>query len=199
MEIYMVSFPWTFYNNGTTRPTEVRHMNMNEYLRRLEELLRAGRMAPRDMEDALSRCTQYILNAGPEREAETIAEMGTPEEMAEEILADYRRRLSAKGDGLGLGWKIALGFLLSPVICAVYCAVFGLVIGGAVCVLAGGFVGVVGLGTLLSGGVGTLLVFVGGGCMAAGVGFLLLVGGLALCKGSNWCMGRLFGGRRTAA
>lgn len=174
-------------------------MNRQEYLARLEQLLQEGMMAPRDIEDAIGRCTQYILNAGPDREAETIAAMGTPEAMAAQILADYRSRLSRKDGGLSLGWKIALGFLLSPIICAAYCAVFGLVAGGVICGVTGGLVGVVGFGTLLTGGVGTLLVFVGGGCLAVGTGLLLAVGGVVLCKGCNWCMGRLFGGRRAEA
>lgn len=174
-------------------------MNMQEYLQQVEALLQEGRMAPRDIEEAIDRCTQFILGAGPEHEGERLAQLGAPEKLAAEILADYQARLSAPGGGLGVGWKILLGVFLSPVILAVYCTVFGLVLGGAVCVLAGGVAGAVGLGTLLTGGVGTLLTFVGGGCATAGVGLLLLAFGLLFCKGCNWCMGRLFGGRRAAA
>lgn len=174
-------------------------MDTKDYLQRLEALLRAARLAPRDIEDAVGRCAQHIINAGPGREQAVMADMGTPEELAEEIILDYRSRLSRPSSGASLGWKIVLGILLFPVICAVYSAVLGLIIGGAGCAMAGAVMGVVGLGTLLSGGVGTLLVFVGGGCTVVGVGLLLLTGGLALCRGCNWCMGRLFGGRRAAA
>lgn len=174
-------------------------MDTKEYLQRLEALLRAARLAPRDIEDAVSRCAQHIINAGPGQEQAVMADMGTPEELAEEIIQDYRGRLSRPSSGMGLGWKILLGILLSPVICVVYSAVLGLIVGGVGCAVAGGIVGVVGLGTLLSGGVGTLLVFVGGGCTVVGVGLLLLVLGLVFGKGCNWCMGRLFGGRRAAA
>lgn len=175
-------------------------MDMREYLQKLEELLRDARMAPRDIEDAVSRCAQHILDAGPGREAAVIADMGTPEELAAEILEDYRGRLGrSAGSGLSLGWKIALGVCLSPIICAAYCAVLALITAGGVCLLSGGAVGVVGFGTLLSGGVGTLLVFVGAGCAMAGAGLLLLVCGSLCCRGCNWCMGRLFGGRRAAA
>lgn len=174
-------------------------MDRTEYLERLEALLREGRMAPRDMEDALERCAQYIVGGGGDRERETIEGMGAPEEMAAEILADYRARLNRRSGGLSLGWKLVLGFLLCPMICAAYCTVFGLVVGGAVSVLGGALVGLVGLGTLLSGGVGTLLVFAGGGCLAVGMGLLLCALGLCMCKGCNWCMARLFGGRRAAA
>lgn len=181
------------------RILEDKNMDMREYLQKLEELLRTARMAPRDIEDAVSRCAQHLLDAGPDRQAEVMADMGTPEELAAEILEDYRGRLSRPSGGMGLGWKIALGVLLSPIILAAYCAVFGLVLAGGICVFTGGAVGLVGFGSLLSGGVGTLLVFVGAGCATAGAGLLLLVVGSQFCKGCNWFMGRLFGGRRAAA
>lgn len=169
-------------------------MSRMEYLSRLEELLVAGHMAPKDMEDALARCGQYIQSAGPEREEEIIAGMVPPETMAEQILADYRGRMGRKS--AGLGWKILTGILLSPIIIAAYAVVFGLVVGGVCCVVPGLLLAVVGIGATLSGGVATLLVFLGGGLGVMGAGLLLLLGGIALCQGSNWCMGRLFGGRR---
>lgn len=172
-------------------------MNMQQYLQRVEALLKEGRMAPKDIEEALDRCTQFILGAGPGHEDERLTQLGAPEKLAGEILADYQSRVTAPG-GPGLGPKILLGVFLSPIILAVYCTVAGLVLSGVVCVLSGGAVGAVGLGTLLTGGVGTLLTFVGGGCAMAGAGLLLLALGLLFCKGCNWCMGRLFGGRRAA-
>lgn len=171
-------------------------MSRIEYLTQLEELLKAGRMAPKDMEDALARCDQYILNAGPEREQETIDSMEPPKIMAEQILADYRARLDAKPRRGGLGWKILLGVILSPFILTAYAVVLGLTAGGVACLIPGIASMMVGLGAVLSGGVATLLVFLGGGFAALGGGFLMLVAGIALCQGSNWCMRRLFGGRR---
>lgn len=170
-------------------------MSRMEYLTQLESLLQAGHMAPRDVEDALGRCSRYIEDAGAEREEEAVAGLKPPEEMAEEILADYRSRLSRPSHSLG--WKIGLGVVLSPFIIAAYAVVFGLVVGGAVCFIPGILSMLVGLGATLSGGVATLLVFLGGGLAALGAGFLLLVGGLALCQGSNWCMRKLFGGGTT--
>lgn len=167
-------------------------MSRMEYLSQLEELLRAGHMAPKDMEDALARCSRYIENAGPGREEEAVAGMEPPDIMAEQILADYRGRMERKSPGLG--WKIALGVLLSPIIISAYAVVLGLTVGGAACVIPGLLSMLVGLGATLSGGVATLLVFLGGGFAALGAGFLLILGGIALCQGSNWCMRRLFGG-----
>ena len=171
-------------------------MTRIEYLTQLEELLKQARMAPRDLEDALGRCDQFILNAGPEKEEETIAGMAPPEQMAQEILDDYRGTLNAKGHKSYLGRKILLGLLLSPFIIAAYAVVAGLVAGGVACILPGAVSIAVGVGSILSGGLATLLVFLGGGFAALGAGLLLLLGGIALCQGSNWCMGRLFGGRR---
>lgn len=175
-------------------------MSMEEYLKQLESLLRVGRMAPPDIEDAVLRCGQHIVDAGPEHEAEVLADLGTPEELAQEILEDYRRNMDRRrrGGGLPLALKIVLGIFLSPFIVGAYGIVFSFVVGGAVCVITGGFYGVVGLGTLLPSGLGTFLNFVGSGFLAAGLGLLLCLAGVMFCKLSNFCMRRLFGGRRTA-
>lgn len=174
-------------------------MTRTEYITQLEALLKAARMAPRDMEDALARCNQFICNGGPEREEETIAGMVPPEQMAEEILADYRQQLEGKRRKSSWAKNLVLALLLFPFIIAAYAVVFALVAGGAVCAIIGLLTVPVGLGATLSGGVATLLVFAGSGIMVMGVGLLCLVGGVALCQGSNWCMRRLFGGRRVPA
>ncbi len=171
-------------------------METTEYLRRLEELLRAGRMAPRDIEDAVTRCGQHIMDAGAGREAEVLADLGTPEELAQEILEDYRRRSGRGGSGLSRLMKIVVGIFLSPFILAAYGIVLGLVLGGALSVLGGGLSGLVGLGALLPGGLGTFLNFLGGGFLAAGAGLLMILCGVGLFKFSNFCMRRLFGGGR---
>lgn len=173
-------------------------MTRIEYITQLEQLLREARMAPKDLEDASARCSQFILNGGPEREEETIAGMEPPEVMAAQILEDYRSTQAARRGSVSAGRKIFLGLLLSPFIVAAYGTVLGLVVGGAACIPAGIMAGLVGLGALLSGGLGTLLTFAGGGLLTVGVGLVLLAAGAALCQGSNWCMRRLFGGRRAA-
>lgn len=176
-------------------------MTTQEYLRQLEALLQEGRIAPKDREEAVARCGQHILEAGPEREAETLADLGTPEELAQEILEDYRRNLHTgrKRGGGSLVGKILIGIVLSPVIVVAYCCVAGLLAGGAFCVLAGVFYGMVGLGALLPGGLGTFLNFLGGGAVAIGAGLLCVLLGLLLGTFCNFCMRRLFGGRRTEA
>lgn len=168
-------------------------MGMTEYLQRLEALLEDGRLAPHDIEEAVARCRQHILNAGPEREAEVLADMGTPEQLAEEILADYRQRARRSGSGLSTVLKIVVAVFLSPFILAAYGIVLGLVVGGVCCVISGALCGFVGVGALLSGGLGTLLNFLGSGVMTVGIGLLLVLGGVMLCKLFNFCMRRLFG------
>ena len=176
-------------------------MNMEEYLQQVEALLRAERMAPRDIEDARMRCGQYIINAGPGHEEEAMAELGTPEELAEKILDDYRQNITyarESGGGLNLALKIVIGIFLSPFIVAAYGLVFGLVVAGVCCVFAGGLSGIVGASALLTLRIGTFMNFLGGGFLAAGIGLLLFLGGVAFCKLCNFCMRRLFGARRYA-
>lgn len=174
-------------------------MTTGEYLQELEVLLRAGRMAPRDVEDAVFRCSQHIQDAGSAHETEVLADLGSPEELAREILEDYRQNLKSRGQGKGGStvWKILIGIFLSPVIVSFYCGVAGLFIGGAFCVLLGVFYGIIGIGALLPGGLGTFLNFIGGGFLAAGAGLLLCMLGLVFGIFCNFCMKRLFGQRRT--
>ena len=177
-------------------------MSMEEYLKQVEALLTAGRMAPRDVEDAILYCGQRIMDAGPGHEAEAMAELGTPEELARGILAEYRQAMADSrnsGSGLNLALKIVVGVFLSPVIVGAYGLVFGLVFGGAVCVIGGVLSGIVGVGTLLTFHLGTFLNFLGSGFVAAGVGLFLCLGGVAFCKLCNFCMRWLFGSRRYAA
>ncbi len=109
-------------------------MSMEEYLKQVEALLTAGRMAPRDVEDAILYCGQRIMDAGPGHEAEAMAELGTPEELARGILAEYRQAMADSrnsGSGLNLALKIVVGVFLSPVIVGAYGLVFGLGVWGS--------------------------------------------------------------------
>lgn len=59
-------------------------MTRNEFMNRLEQLLAALPAAER--RDALDYYDEYLDAAGPQREAETLAELGSPEEVARKIL-----------------------------------------------------------------------------------------------------------------
>ena len=59
-------------------------MTRNEFMNRLDQLLAALHAAER--RDALDYYDEYLDAAGPQREAETLAELGSPEEVARKIL-----------------------------------------------------------------------------------------------------------------
>lgn len=59
-------------------------MTRNEFMNRLEQLLAALPAAER--RDALDYYDEYLDAAGPQRETETLAELGSPEEVARKIL-----------------------------------------------------------------------------------------------------------------
>ena len=61
-------------------------MTRDEFMKRLEQLLATLPSAER--RDALDYYDEYFDAAGPEKEAETIAELGSPEEVARKILED---------------------------------------------------------------------------------------------------------------
>ena len=59
-------------------------MNRETYLKELQRYL--GRLPKEDYENAMEYFTEYFDEAGPEKEADVIAELGTPKEAASEVL-----------------------------------------------------------------------------------------------------------------
>lgn len=64
-------------------------MNRQEFMKRLEELLRG--IPASEREDALAYYNDYFDEAGAENEAQVIRELGSPEAVAENILADVHQ------------------------------------------------------------------------------------------------------------
>ena len=64
-------------------------MNRQEFMKRLEELLRG--IPASEREDALAYYNDYFDEAGVENEAQVIMELGSPEIVAEKILADVQQ------------------------------------------------------------------------------------------------------------
>ncbi|MDO5145545.1 MAG: DUF1700 domain-containing protein [Eubacteriales bacterium] len=60
-------------------------MNRKEYLKQLEKYLR--RLPSEDYQNAIDYFTELFDEAGPEREAEVIADLGSPKEASAEILS----------------------------------------------------------------------------------------------------------------
>ncbi len=61
-------------------------MTRDEFMKQLEQLLAA--LPSEELRDALDYYDEYFDAAGPEKEAETIAELGSPEEVARKILEE---------------------------------------------------------------------------------------------------------------
>lgn len=62
-------------------------MSRREYMRELEE--RLSRMPEQERCDAMGYYEEYFDEAGPENEAEVIKSLGTPAQIARQILADF--------------------------------------------------------------------------------------------------------------
>ena len=63
-------------------------MNRLEYLTRLRRLLEDGGLAEDEINDAMGFYEEIFLDAGAAHEAETAANLGSPEELANKILQD---------------------------------------------------------------------------------------------------------------
>lgn len=174
-------------------------MTVEQYLFLLRAEL-TGYLSQEELEDILRYYTEYFEEAGPEREREVMMELGSPQRLAEKILgrpteenmipaAEPYAYGPQEGDYIpqtGSGMPRWL-FILILVAAAIFAGpvllglVFGLGLGGLVCVT-------VGLG-LVMGGVGKLsfggfLYLGGGGLITTAVGLFLLAGALAAVWGA---------------
>ena len=61
-------------------------MTKYEYLAELERLLSA--LPEQERRDAMNYYEEYFVSAGPEKEAEAIHELGTPQQVARKILEE---------------------------------------------------------------------------------------------------------------
>lgn len=119
-------------------------MNKDQYLRKLEYLL--SDLPEEERREAMEYYVEYFEEAGPEREAEVIRELGTPETVAETIhkeLADkgiVPYRVEKKQKKERNGWQIAfivlVCVLVSPVVIPLAIALFAVVIAVLACVVA---------------------------------------------------------------
>ena len=60
-------------------------MTRTEYIAKLTKYLR--KLPQKDYEEALEYFMEYFEEAGPENEAQVIAELGTPKEAAHEVIS----------------------------------------------------------------------------------------------------------------
>lgn len=171
-------------------------MSKETYLRFLRAYL-TGRLPVDEVEEILRYYTEYFEDAGEGREQAVMAELGSPEHLAQQILGQRGQEDLAPaaqpdhGYGQGEGYaepdyapanRGAMpkwAFILLLVMAAIFAGptllavVFGLGLAGVLCVFIGLRVAVSGIRGLSLAG---LLFQSGGGLIAAAVGILLLLG-----------------------
>lgn len=74
-------------------------MNRNEYMSALRRALSA--LPEEERASALRYYEEYFDDAGPENEQQVISDLGAPEKVAEQILADYRELTAVPHQGAG--------------------------------------------------------------------------------------------------
>ena len=171
-------------------------MNKTEYLNRLGRLLR--RPPKEEREPALRYYGEFFEEAGPEHEAEVIAQLGTPEQVAAGIIGEYAVRQEDSGAKNGLhtlGMVLAALFaapIALPVALAVLVTAAAMVVVLLAIILAFGCAGaslvVAGVFTfgsalvLLVSSPATGLFFGGIGLIVACIGGALVFATVCLCK-----------------
>ena len=188
-------------------------MNRQEFMKRLEYLLRGIPVSER--EDALAYYNDYFDEAGVENEYQVIQELGSPEVVAEKILADVQQVYSdpepevyqsnsnkyenAEKPGMSKSTKILIVILLVltfPIWIGIVAGLFGTVVGligaafGIAIGIGGAAVGLIGGGVL--GTIRGIAIFAPNpveGLASIGFGVFLVALGLLLVLLCVWCLG----------
>ena len=90
-------------------------MDKKTFLRELRRELE--RLTFEERENAVSYYEEYLHEAGPEREAETIAGFGSPQAVAAQIKVDYALQMPPKTprEGFKKVWLVILGIFAAPI------------------------------------------------------------------------------------
>ncbi|MCI8441591.1 MAG: DUF1700 domain-containing protein [Provencibacterium sp.] len=116
-------------------------MTREEYMYALQSCLYA--LSPEERAAALQYYAEYFDDAGPENEQQVMADLGSPQEVAKQILKDFAenryplpgcRPADSRTRRPALsGWMVLLGILLLPILLplaiALIAVVFGLLVG----------------------------------------------------------------------
>ena len=173
-------------------------MNRSEFIRILRKEL--ARLPQDEIDAAVEYYEEYFDEAGPDKEAEIIKELGNPRKIANQIRSEYEvRRLdeeekSTTRKGLSEVWWVIIGICSAPVsipvavvlvalavagfavAVSIVVSVFAAVIGAVAGAIAMIFVGVISIPAAFSAAV----MFIGGGILglavSAAVGVLAVIG-----------------------
>ena len=158
-------------------------MSASDFLRRLDVQLR--QLPPGERENALAYYRDYFADAGIENEQKVLEELGSPEKLGAEIVADYYYKNGAeapmmypKKKGMPLAVKIILGIILCPIILILliaFAAVLFAIFIIPVSLMAGGVIYFLGGIAVMLINIPTGFMVLGEGLLAAGIGLLLCV------------------------
>ena len=188
---------------------ELKTMNKLEFLTRLRNNLERGGLGPDDINDALSYYEEVFLDAGFGKEEETAASMGSPEEVAVNILRESGihvggapvmppQRMNApqgqNGPAMGYvppkkkasGGTIALGIILGILTFPIWLPIVIVVVTllfTLIVVLISVFIAFVAAAIgLIVGGIATMFEFPALGLFALGLGLFLTGIIILICK-----------------
>ena len=111
-------------------------MNRYRYLEILSRNL-GTEIPEEEYNNVMEYYTEYFTEAGPEREAEVIAELGAPENVAKRIIAEYLGKTveqmdaeasAGKKKGLSTGWFVFIAIVCSPIWLALFFVALGVAI-----------------------------------------------------------------------
>lgn len=93
-------------------------MNKNEYLRTLARELR--KLPREEFDRAMDYYTEYFEDAGPENEQEVIRDLGTPQEVASQLIMDaaikrMEEPVGSAKKGVSAFWVVILGICAAPI------------------------------------------------------------------------------------
>jgi len=179
-------------------------MKRQEYMTELGQRLSSLPLSREDRLNAIRFYEEYFNEAGPEREQDVIAELGSPAYVAARIalkLSNSSEPLNEKKHGIrnrmSALWIVVLGILASPValplaLCAA-ALVFALLVtaaslvlafgvSGIACIVSGALVVIYTVFFVLASDIANAVYFIGAGLFVLGVGGLLLIFGLWIGK-----------------
>ncbi|MBR4343624.1 MAG: DUF1700 domain-containing protein [Lachnospiraceae bacterium] len=174
-------------------------MDKQAFMQELENRLR--HLTEDDKIDALEYYSEYIDDLNLPPEGDVCAHLGTPKEVARQIIAqtterkaeEQQEKKTTKGFG-SVVWLAILGIFASPIalplaiVAVVLIIAFLIVIGsiifsfavaGIACVLAGAFTAVI---SFFAPGIAQKLIVMGCGLFVCGLGIMFLLGTRALSK-----------------
>lgn len=176
-------------------------MNKEQFLARLEKRLR--RIPQEERENIMLYYQEYFEEAGPEQEQEVIQELGSPDQIAADMIGEFAVKELNKGSNKGLHilWIVILAIFASPIAIPIAVAMVSIILALAVCafaiVLSIGItaIGMVAMGIFTSVVALMLIVSDPATCLFfLGIGLLCGTIGMALCVFTIWLSKQLVRG-----